>query len=194
MHRFPKFSKLTWAVVICFAALATALWFAGHPCDVKVLYAGYTNAPGAKYAAYAVFVVTNVGAGNITLWPEFLLEGEGAKPRRWNGTFYETTWIVPGGSGRQMVPAPVSVDRWRLTMLCSPDCFRASLGEYLGTDRKGWSRTILRDWLHIVPVKRVSTEWIHNEMLNPQGGADGRKPSRSEPDPRTSAAAYRRSP
>ncbi len=170
MHHFPKVSKLTWAVVIGFAAIAIPLWFAGEQCEVRALNVGYTNVPpktGLKYALYGVVVITNVGSGNITLWPEFLLEGEGAKTRRWRGTFHELTWIIPRGSARQIVPAPVSVQRWRLTVLCSPDCFRADVGEYLGTGHDGWARTVLRDWLHVIPVKRVSTQWISNQTLNP---------------------------
>src|SRR5581483_4373235 len=179
MRHLPKFSKLTWAVLICFAALVVILWLSGDRCDVRVLHIGYTNAPpdtGAQYALYGVVMITNAGSGNITLWPEFMLEGEGSTTRRWSGTFHEVTGLVPAGSARQMVPVPLSVDRWRFTALCSPDCFRTDLGEYLGTAHKGWSRTLLRDWLHIVPVKRVSTEWMSNETLNLQARANSRQP------------------
>ena len=79
VHHLPRFSKFTWAVIICFAVFATALWFAGGRCEVRIHHAGYTNTPNTetRYAAYGVFVITNVGSGNVTLWPEFLLEGEG---------------------------------------------------------------------------------------------------------------------
>ena len=99
VHHLPRFSKFTWAVIICFAVFATALWFAGGRCEVRIHHAGYTNTPNTetRYAAYGVFVITNVGSGNVTLWPEFLLEGEGKTKRRWKAPLMSEPGSYPEG-------------------------------------------------------------------------------------------------
>jgi hypothetical protein len=142
-----------------FALFVTVLWFSGSPCDVRVIHAGYTNSPANK-DQYAVFVLTNVGSGNVTVWPDFIVESDDSPPRRWRGEFAQMSGITPAGKAREFVQAPLSSARWRLAVLCSPDGFRTDLGEHLGTKQKGWTRALLRDWLHVVPVCRVSTDWI----------------------------------
>lgn len=159
MPRLLKFSKITWAVVALFSALVVVLWFAGERCDVRVVHLGYTNAPitGGKYA---VFAITNAGAGNITIWPEFFVESDGPPIERWSGELRQLFGLIPTGSARQYVPVPETASSWRFTILCSPDSFRTELGAHLGAGEKGLARKLLRDWIHVVPLKRVTSEWI----------------------------------
>lgn len=158
MRRLPKFSKFTWAGIIVFAVLVAGLWLVEEKFDVRAIHTGYTNSPVAG-VRYALITLTNAGHGNITLWPDFFVECEGARNQLWRG-HWDQSWITPGGTSRDFVQLPKGMARWRFTALCSPDGFRTELGDHLGTRPEGWSRTLLRDWLHLVPVRKVCTDWI----------------------------------
>jgi len=72
--RFPCPSKTAWALLVAFLVLLTLLWFSQDKLDVRVVFAGYTNAAVSK-TWVAVLVINNSATkGNITIWPDVCLD------------------------------------------------------------------------------------------------------------------------
>jgi len=167
--KYLKFSKVTWGLIVCFLVILFILWNLGKEFHVEVSHVGYTNDP-ASGITYAIFVVTNSGAGTITRWPELRIEYKAQAALQDDGYFSDVVGIIPTGHEKIYVPGPKNPGSWRVTVFCSPDCFRASVGELFGTISSPRSRAVMRDWLHVVPVRRVRSDWI--EPIRPPNKPD----------------------
>ena len=159
MGKYFTFSRITWTVIAVFFALVTLLWIAGEKLQVEVIHTGYTNGP-VSGARYALFIITNSGAGNITRWRDLQVEYKTSPSIKRDLDFREVVGLIPGGYERISVPAPEPNVTWRIAVKCSPDCFRASLGELFGTIHSKRARLLLGNWLHVVPIKTVRCDWL----------------------------------
>jgi hypothetical protein len=157
MARLPKLSKITWAIMAFLGISMIALWFVEEKSDVRILHLGYTNIT-AMPGPFAVVIITNAGPGNVTIWPEYFIESDASKKRV--GEMRQLSGIIPGGSSIRIVELPQGTRRWRQTVLYSPDGFRGALAEHLGANEKGFRQKLLRDWLHLVKIKRTSSAWV----------------------------------
>jgi len=182
-RRHLRLSTVTWGVIACFLAIVVYLWNLGEPFSAEVTHVGYTNEPTSGIF-YARFFVTNSGAGNITRWPEFQVEYKTSQRLKRDGDFPETVNIIPTGHETICVPVPHENVRWRVIVVCSPDCFRAAVGDLFGTMHSTRARVLFRDWLHIIPVRRVTSEWL--EPATPPEGPH--QPPSTSPNDRPSRA------